>query len=87
MNHGWERYGWNKEEPVITSLIIAAVAFAGLFILFLVISKSMNMIYAQLNRLHYLLQREYDYYQELVEVRRAMPSEEDEEEEPENDQS
>jgi hypothetical protein len=57
---------------MIAHSILAGGTFFGMFVLFLVAGKSLNMMIAQLNRLLYLLQREYDYYQELVEVHKAM---------------
>lgn len=51
---------------------IAVVTLAVLFILFLVISKTMNSIVNILYKFEYLVQKEYEIKQEAVEVKKAL---------------
>lgn len=51
---------------------IAVVTLAVLFILFLVISKTMNSIVNMLYKFEYLVQKEYEVKQEAVEVKKVL---------------
>jgi hypothetical protein len=58
--------------------IVAGAAFAGMFILFLVLSKTLNNIVNHLTKLEYFLQKELDLQKEMV-VIKQMLKEKDEE--------
>jgi predicted unusual protein kinase regulating ubiquinone biosynthesis (AarF/ABC1/UbiB family) len=50
--------------------IISISAFFGIFVLFLVISKTLNNIVNLLTKLEFLLSKELDYRKEALEIRR-----------------
>lgn len=51
---------------------IAAGAFFGIFILFLVLSKTLNNVLNQFAKLQYLLQKEYDFKKERIAISQLM---------------
>jgi hypothetical protein len=55
--------------------IIAGLTFVVVFILFLVISRTLNNMVNLLIKIEYSLQKEYDLRQEAFEVRRLMEEE------------
>ena len=70
--------------------IISGVTLFGIFVLFLVVSKSMNSIINQLLKLEYMFQKELEFRKEEKEIKRMIQEklaergaslEEDEEEE------
>ena len=71
-----------------SALIISVLAFFGIFVLFLVLSKTLNNTVNQLVKLNYLLQKEYDLKKEqivieqlIAEQAKAAPVKETDEEE------
>jgi len=58
--------------------IMAAVVFFGIFILFLVLSKTLNSILNHLVKLNYLLQKELDLRHEHAAISQLMSDEEQE---------
>jgi len=52
--------------------IISGMTLCGLFILFLVFSKTMNNIINHLSKLEYLFQKELEFKKEEKEIRRLM---------------
>lgn len=65
---------------MIIHYIIAAGAFFGIFILFLVLSKTLNNVINQFAKLQYLLQKEYDLKKERIAITKLLK------EQKENDQ-
>ena len=57
---------------MISHLILAGVAFLGMFIFFLVLSKTLNNIINQLMKLEYLLQKELELQKETLTIKRIM---------------
>jgi|GEM_PF-1276448 hypothetical protein len=57
---------------MIIHYFIAAGAFFGIFILFLVLSKTLNNIINQFTKLQYLLQKEYDLKKEQIAIAKLM---------------
>lgn len=53
-------------------IILAAITLFLIFILFLVISRTMNSMINLLIKLEYLIQKEYDLKKEALEVRKIM---------------
>ena len=53
-------------------IIISGFTLIALFILFVVLSKTLNNIISQLNKLEYMLQKEYDFKLEEKEVHRLF---------------
>jgi len=60
---------------MIGHYILAAIALAAVFIMFLVISKTLNNMINLLIKMEYSLQRELDLKEEALEVRRLMEEE------------
>ncbi|MFW5774830.1 MAG: hypothetical protein ACOCW2_00955 [Chitinivibrionales bacterium] len=60
--------------------VISAGTLFGMFILFLVLSKTLNNIINQLSKMEYLVQSEYDYQKELEEIKEMLAMEEQENE-------
>jgi hypothetical protein len=54
---------------------LAGATFIALFVMFLVIARTLNTIINLLIKLEYLVQKEYDLKKELIEVRRLMDEE------------
>jgi uncharacterized protein (DUF3084 family) len=52
--------------------VISAVTLAGLFILFLVLGKTLNNVINQLLKLEYMLQKELEFRQEEKEITRLI---------------
>jgi hypothetical protein len=57
---------------MILHYFIAGAACFGIFILFLVLSKTLNTLVNHLVKLQYLLQKEYDMKNELLEINRFL---------------
>lgn len=62
-------------DTMIGHYILAAVTLAMVFIMFLVLSKTLNNIINLLIKMEYSLQRELDLKEEALEVRRLMEEE------------
>jgi hypothetical protein len=62
---------------MIVHYIIAGGAFFGIFILFLVLSKTLNNVINHLTKLHYLLQKELDIKSEQLEIAHLLKEETD----------
>ncbi len=60
---------------MIVHYFLAGITLLVVFILFLVISRTLNSILHLLIRLEYTLQKEFDLKQEALEVRRLMEEE------------
>lgn len=58
--------------PMITQYIISGSTLLGLFILFLVISKTVNNILSQLLKLEYMLEKEYEFREEESQIKRLI---------------
>jgi hypothetical protein len=56
--------------------IISICAFFGIFIFFLVISKTLNNIVNQMTKLEFLLSKELDYRKEAQEIKRIFAEKE-----------
>jgi hypothetical protein len=54
---------------------IAGVACFGIFLLFLVLSRTLNAIVNHLVKLQYLLQKEFDMKKELLEINQLLEEE------------
>jgi hypothetical protein len=54
---------------------IAGAASFGIFLLFLVLSRTLNAIVNHLVKLQYLLQKEYDMKKELLEINQLLEEE------------
>jgi len=52
--------------------IISGVTLFGIFVLFLVVSKSMNSIINQLLKLEYMFQKEFEFRKEEKEIKRMI---------------
>jgi hypothetical protein len=57
---------------MIGHFIVAAITLFAIFVLFLVISRTLNNLINFFIKLEYLLQKEYDLKLEAMEVRRMM---------------
>jgi hypothetical protein len=57
---------------MILLYILAACSFFGIFILFLVLSKTLNNIMNNLVKLQYLLQKELDLKKEQLAIKKLM---------------
>jgi hypothetical protein len=57
---------------MVIHLILAGIALAAIFIMFLVISRTLNNIINLLIKLEYLIQKEFDLKKETLEVQRLM---------------
>jgi SNF family Na+-dependent transporter len=57
---------------MLAHYILAGAMFIAVFIMFLVIARTLNSIINLLTKLEYLVQKEYDLKKELVEVRKLM---------------
>jgi hypothetical protein len=57
---------------MLAQYLLAGLTFTAVFILFLVLARTLNTIINLLVKLEYLVQKEYDLKQEQVEVRRMM---------------
>ena len=55
--------------------LLAGVTFILLFVMFLVVARTLNSIINLLIKLEYLVQKEYDLKKELLDVRRLMDDE------------
>jgi len=64
-----------RRNPMIMHFILVGMTLAAVFIMFLVISRTLNNIINLLIKLQYLLQRDYDLVKELSEVRTLMAEE------------
>lgn len=52
--------------------VISGVTLFGIFVLFLVVSKSMNSIINQLLKLEYMFQKEFEFRKEEKEIKRMI---------------
>lgn len=52
--------------------VITGVSFAGMFVLFLVLSKTLNNIVSHLAKLEFLVTKEYEYKREAGEIRKIF---------------
>jgi hypothetical protein len=57
---------------MLPHIALAVIAFIAIFIMFLVISRTLNNIINLLIKLEYLVQKEYDLKKETLEVQRLM---------------
>jgi len=57
--------------------IIAGGAIAGMFILFLVLSRTLNNIVNHLTKLEYLLQKELDLQKEMIVIKKMLKEKEE----------
>ena len=57
---------------MLIHLILAGIALAAIFIMFLVVSRTLNNIINLLIKLEYLIQKEFDLKKETLEVQRLM---------------
>lgn len=57
---------------MITHFILAGITLAAVFIMFLVISRTLNNVINLLIKLQYLVQKDFDLKKEIVEVRNLM---------------
>ena len=57
---------------MILHYFIAGAACCGIFILFLVLSRTLNALVNHLVKLQYLLQKEHDMKNELLEINRLL---------------
>ena len=55
--------------------LLAGATFIVLFVMFLVVARTLNSIINMLIKLEYLVQKEYDLKKELMDVRRLMDEE------------
>ena len=55
--------------------LLAGVTFILLFVMFLVVARTLNSIINLLIKLEYLVQKEYDLKKELLDVRRLIDEE------------
>ena len=60
---------------MLTHYLIAGTAFLGLFVLFLVISRTLNATINHLMKLHYLIQKELDIKKERLEINKLLEEE------------
>jgi hypothetical protein len=60
---------------MITHYLIACGLFAAMFVLFLVISRTLNNIINQLAKLDYLLKKEFELQNETLAIKRLMTDE------------
>ena len=60
---------------MVLHYFVAFATLATIFILFLVISRTLSSIVHQLRKLDYLLNKEIEYRRELEEIRRLMDEE------------
>ena len=60
--------------------VLAAGAFLGMFVLFLVLSRTLNGIINNLTKLEYLLRKEMDLQKEVLTIRRMLLQETEEDE-------
>lgn len=60
---------------MLAHYFLAGATFIALFVMFLVIARTLNNIINLLAKLEYLVQKEYDLKKELLEVRRLMDEE------------
>ncbi len=65
-------------------VIVASITLFGLFILFLVISKTMNNTINMLVKLQFIFQMEYELKSEALEIKRLMDSRAEEDPQSEN---
>ena len=57
---------------MITHVILVGITLTAVFIMFLVISRTLNNIINLLIKLQYLVQKDFDLKKEIVEVRNLM---------------
>lgn len=57
---------------MIPYYILSGITLFGLFVLFLVLSKTLNGIINQFLKMEYMLQKEYEYKREEKEIRRMI---------------
>jgi hypothetical protein len=62
---------------MIIHYFIAIGALFGIFVLFLVLSKTLNNVLNQFTKLHYLLQKEYDLKKERIAIERLIGEQKD----------
>jgi cell division protein FtsX len=62
---------------MITQVFIASSALFGIFVLFLVLSKTLNNIINQFVKLQYFLQKEYDLKKERLAIAQLLEEEQD----------
>jgi Tfp pilus assembly protein PilN len=60
--------------------IVSGLTLIGIFILFLVISRTLNSIINHLTKIEFLVRQERDYAQELEEIKRMLAENSDVEE-------
>ena len=53
-------------------VLIAVAAGIGIFVLFLVIARTMNNLVNQLSKMEYLLQRDLEFRKESAEIKRLL---------------
>jgi hypothetical protein len=61
---------------MILHYLIAFSASCGIFILFLVLSRTLNALINHLIKLQYLLQKEYDMKKELLDINQILQDDE-----------
>lgn len=66
---------------MILYTVFSASVFCGIFVLFLVVSRTLNNILNNLVKLQYLLQKELDFKKEQLAINRLMEEEEKADEE------
>ncbi|MBN2037330.1 MAG: hypothetical protein JW768_11355 [Chitinispirillaceae bacterium] len=64
-----------NEDDMVAHYILAGAAFIAVFILFIVVARTLNNIINLLVKLEYLVQKEYDLKKELMEVHLLMEDE------------
>jgi hypothetical protein len=57
---------------MITQILISVGAFLVIFVLFQVISRTVNSIVNQLTKTEYLVQKEHDFRKEALEIKRVI---------------
>ena len=63
---------------MITQMIISVCSLIVVFILFQVISRTVNSIVNQLTKTEYLVQKEYDFRKEALEIKRVIKENQEE---------
>lgn len=64
---------------MIPHLILALGTLCGIFIVFLVISQTLNSTVNALSKIEYLLVKELDFKKESIEIKRILTEEKEEE--------
>jgi hypothetical protein len=65
---------------MITQAVISVSALIVVFVLFQVISRTVNSIVNQLTKTEYLVQKEYDFRKEALEIKRVIKENQEEDE-------